>query len=46
MENNEYGKCTLCDEEIGFKRLKARPVTDLCIRCKEEQESVEKRYAE
>ena len=46
MGENEYGLCTVCEEDIGFKRLKARPVTDLCIRCKEEQERVEKTYAE
>ncbi len=45
IENNTYGICDSCDEEIGFKRLEARPVTDLCIRCKEEQERVEKSYA-
>ena len=30
--------CERCDEEISPKRLEARPVTTLCIRCKEEQE--------
>jgi DnaK suppressor protein len=35
-----YGLCQRCGEEIPFKRLKARPVTTLCIDCKtlEEQE--------
>ncbi len=46
IENGTYGVCESCDEEIGFKRLEARPVTDLCIRCKEEQERMEKSYAE
>ncbi len=46
IENGTYGICESCDEEIGFKRLEARPVTDLCIRCKEEQERLEKSYAE
>jgi DnaK suppressor protein len=27
------------------KRLEARPVTTLCIRCKEEQEKEEKSYS-
>ena len=35
IENGEYGVCEKCGEEIGIKRLEARPVTDLCIRCKE-----------
>ncbi|MBI1909103.1 MAG: RNA polymerase-binding protein DksA [Deltaproteobacteria bacterium] len=46
MDAGEYGVCELCGEEIGIKRLEARPVTDLCIRCKEEQEKVERTFAE
>lgn len=46
IEKGEYGICESCGEEIGLKRLEARPVTDLCIRCKEEQERLEKSYAE
>jgi DnaK suppressor protein len=43
---NQYGICEECGEEISVKRLEARPVTDLCIRCKEEQERVERSFAE
>jgi DnaK suppressor protein len=46
IEDGEYGECESCGEPIGVKRLEARPVTDLCIRCKEEQERREKAYAE
>jgi len=46
IEQGDYGTCESCGEEIGVKRLEARPVTDLCIRCKEEQERVERNYAE
>lgn len=46
IENNEYGICEKCEEEIGVRRLEARPVTDLCIRCKEEQERVERSFAD
>ena len=46
IEDGTYGICESCGEEIGLKRLEARPVTDLCIRCKEEQEKLEKSYAE
>lgn len=46
MDAGEYGICESCGEEIGIKRLEARPVTDLCIRCKEEQEKVERTFAE
>jgi RNA polymerase-binding transcription factor len=36
-----YGICELCEEPIAFERLKARPVTTLCIDCKTEQEAQE-----
>ena len=39
-----FGVCEQCEEEISIKRLEARPVTTLCIRCKEEQEKEEKSY--
>lgn len=46
IDDGEYGVCESCGEDIGIKRLEARPVTDLCIRCKEEQERHEKSFAE
>lgn len=46
IEEGEYGVCEVCGEEIGMKRLEARPVTELCIRCKEEQEQHERSYSE
>ena len=46
IEEGDFGVCERCGEEISVKRLEARPVTDLCIRCKEEQERVEKGYAD
>jgi DnaK suppressor protein len=46
IDDGSFGVCESCGEEIGMKRLEARPVTDLCIRCKEEQERVEKGFAE
>ena len=45
IEEGEFGICERCGEEIGAKRLEARPVAQLCIRCKEELEKVEKGYA-
>jgi DnaK suppressor protein len=33
-----FGRCEECDEWIGIERLKARPVTTLCIECKAAQE--------
>lgn len=42
IEAGEFGECEDCGEEIGQARLKARPVTTLCIDCKTEQERQEK----
>lgn len=39
----EYGECESCGEAIGVKRLVARPVAELCIDCKSEQEKLERR---
>ena len=44
IENGTFGICEKCEEEISVKRLEARPVTTLCIRCKEEQERAERAY--
>ena len=44
IENATFGICEICEEEISIKRLEARPVTTMCIRCKEEQEKQEKSY--
>ena len=42
MATRTYGICERCGELIPHKRLKARPVTTLCIECKTEQELEEK----
>jgi DnaK suppressor protein len=44
IEDGTFGMCERCEEPISLKRLEARPVTTLCIRCKEEQEKKEKSY--
>lgn len=44
LDNGDFGICEACDDEISLKRLEARPVTTLCIRCKEEQEMEERSY--
>jgi DnaK suppressor protein len=44
IERDEFGICEACGDEISTKRLEARPVTTLCIRCKEEQEMEERSY--
>jgi DnaK suppressor protein len=43
LELGEYGVCEECGEEIGIERLKARPVTTLCIACKSSQEIAERK---
>ena len=44
IEDGSFGTCEECSEEISVKRLEARPETTLCIRCKEDQERMEKDY--
>ena len=44
IENGSFGVCDDCGERISVKRLEARPETTLCIRCKEDQERVEKDF--
>ena len=42
IEAGDFGECDDCGDMIGEARLKARPVTTLCIECKTEQERQEK----
>ncbi len=41
INEGSYGVCEECGEDIGVPRLKARPVTRLCIVCKSKQEEDE-----
>ena len=43
LDDGEYGVCEECGENIGIERLKARPVTTLCIECKSSQEMEERK---
>jgi len=43
LEDGSYGVCEQCGEKIGAARLKARPVTTLCIDCKSVQEVAERK---
>jgi len=43
IEAGVYGSCKVCEEDIGLQRLRARPVAELCIDCKSEQEKLERR---
>ena len=41
LELGTIDECEDCEDEIGYARLSARPVTTLCIACKEEREATE-----
>jgi DnaK suppressor protein len=43
LEDGSFGVCEECGEMIGTARLKARPVTTLCIDCKSAQEDGERK---
>ena len=43
IDDGSYGVCEDCGGAIAVERLRARPVTTLCITCKAEQEEAEKR---
>lgn len=45
IEDGTYGECENCGEPIGAPRLMARPVAQLCIDCKTEQENVERKFS-
>ena len=42
ITDGTFGICEVCDDQIGKKRLEARPETTLCIKCKEDQEREER----
>ncbi len=45
IDEGAFGTCQECEEPIEPRRLEARPVSTLCIACKEKQEHREKIYA-
>jgi len=44
IEEGTFGECERCGDDISEPRMKARPVTTLCIDCKSELEGAEHRY--
>ncbi len=42
LEAGTFGRCAACGHPISAARLRARPVTDLCIDCKTESERLER----
>jgi DnaK suppressor protein len=45
VDDGTFGTCEDCEEPIEPRRLEARPVSTLCIACKEREEHKEKIYA-
>lgn len=43
LDAGTFGRCTSCGATIPPERLRARPVTDVCVSCKAEAESKERR---
>ena len=44
IARKDFGWCERCGEEIGFRRLEARPTAELCIDCKEIAERQERNF--
>jgi len=44
IDEESFGYCESCGEEIGFKRLLARPAARQCIECKQNEEQRERGY--
>lgn len=42
LEDDTFGICEECGREISEKRLQARPIATLCIKCKVKQEEYER----
>lgn len=45
IEDGSFGTCEECEEAIEKRRLEARPVSTLCLSCKEREERREQVYA-
>jgi DnaK suppressor protein len=46
IDDGSYGYCSETGEEIGVKRLEARPVATLCVEAQERRERREKQYGD
>lgn len=44
VDEQSYGYCEATGEEIGLRRLEARPVATLCVEAQERRERAEKQY--
>lgn len=41
FRKGDYGSCRLCEEPIGYPRLRARPEAPFCLSCQGDQEGRE-----
>lgn len=46
IDDGSYGYCEETGEEIGLRRLEARPIATLCLEAQERHEMVERHYGE
>jgi DnaK suppressor protein len=46
IDDGSYGYCLETGEEIGIKRLEARPVATLCVEAQERRERRERQYGD
>jgi DnaK suppressor protein len=42
LQNNSYGLCEECGQEIDIKRLQVTPLARFCITCKQKKEDLER----
>ena len=42
LQNNSYGQCEECGNEIALKRLQVNPFARYCIECKTKKEEIER----
>jgi DnaK suppressor protein len=40
MDSGDYGYCRQCEEPIGFRRLRARPHSRICVACQGKLEAM------
>jgi DnaK suppressor protein len=45
IRSGSFGDCTECEEPIEEQRLELRPITTLCISCKEDEERLQSSFA-
>ena len=46
IDNGTYGYCEETGDEIGLRRLEARPVATLCVEAQERRELAEKQFTD